>query len=95
MPSLARRSVRILHRVGPGVGLFVSFLTLLSCLFWMSERASAQGSQEIPFYKHTIDLEQSEATEVAAAGAASIAGAGAAVSLPPQLSHSSKPSKFS
>ena len=65
MPSLASRSIRILHWAGPGVGLSVSFLTLLSCLFWMSGRASAQGSQEIPFYKHTIDLEQSEAAEVA------------------------------
>src|SRR5215469_15923631 len=26
---------------------------------------TAQGSEEIPFYKHTIDLEQSEAAEVA------------------------------
>ena len=65
MPSLASRSIRTLHWASPRVGLSVSFLTLLSCLFWMSGRASAQGSQEIPFYKHTIDLEQSEAAEVA------------------------------
>jgi len=65
MASLASRSIRILYWAGPRVGLSVSFLTLLSCLFWMSGRANAQGSQEIPFYKHTIDLEQSEAAEVA------------------------------
>jgi hypothetical protein len=65
MASVTSRSIRILHVGGPMVGLSVSFLTLLSCLFGMSGRASAQGSQEIPFYKHTIDLEQSEAAEVA------------------------------
>src|SRR3984893_6020194 len=65
MASVTSRSVRILHRAGPRVSLSVFFLTLLCCLFWMSGRASAQGSQEIPFYKHTIDLEQSEAAEVA------------------------------
>src|SRR5580704_2012327 len=65
MASVTSRSVRILHRAGPRVSLSVFFLTLLCCLFGMSGRASAQGSQEIPFYKHTIDLEQSEAAEVA------------------------------
>src|SRR6202045_1884090 len=65
MPCLAGRSIRMLHWAGPRVGLSISFLTLLSCLFWMSGRANAQGSEEIPFYKHTIDLEQSEAAEVA------------------------------
>src|SRR4029077_15439655 len=65
MPSLASRSIRILHWAGPTVGLSVSFLTLLSCLFWMSGLARAQGSQEIPFYKHNIDLEQREGGEVA------------------------------
>jgi hypothetical protein len=65
MPSLASRSIRILHRTGPIVGLSVVLLALLSCLFWISGRVSAQGSKEIPFYKHTIDLEQSEAAEVA------------------------------
>jgi hypothetical protein len=65
MPSLASRAIRVLHRAGPVLGLSVYSLTLLSCLFWMSGRVSAQGSAEIPFYKHTIDLEQSEAAEVA------------------------------
>src|SRR5215475_14387456 len=65
MPSLASRSIRILHWADRRVGLSVSFLSLLFCLLWMSGRTSAQGSQEIPFYKHTIDLEQSEAAEVA------------------------------
>jgi FG-GAP-like repeat/FG-GAP repeat len=65
MPSLASRSIRILHRAGPIVGLSVALLALLSCVFWISGRVSAQGSEEIPFYKHTIDLEQSEAAEVA------------------------------
>src|SRR5215831_19145377 len=64
MASLASRAIRMLHWADP-VGLAVAFLTLLSCLFWISGRASAQGSQEIPFYKHTIDLGQSEAAEVA------------------------------
>src|SRR5271157_2915729 len=30
-----------------------------------SGQVTAQGSEEIPFYKHTIDLEQSEAAAVA------------------------------
>jgi len=65
MPSLVCRSIRILHRAGPIVGLLVALLTLASCLFWITGRVSAQGSEEIPFYKHTIDLGISEAAEVA------------------------------
>jgi hypothetical protein len=65
MPSLTSRSIRILHWARAVLGLSVCSLALLCCLFWMSGRASAQGSQEIPFYKHTIDLGQSEAAEVA------------------------------
>jgi len=65
MPSLVSRSIRILHRAGHPVGLSVGFLALASCLVWMTGRVSAQGSEEIPFYKHTIDLGQSEAAEVA------------------------------
>ena len=65
MPSFASRSVRILRWISPVVGLSVSFLTSLCWLFWTSEPARAQGSEEIPFYKHTIDLEQSEAAAVA------------------------------
>ena len=40
-------------------------LFALFCVFWLGNRSYAQGSAEIPFYKHTIDLEQSEAAEVA------------------------------
>lgn len=40
-------------------------LALVPTLTWVSTRVSAQGSEEIPFYKHTIDLGQSEAAEVA------------------------------
>jgi hypothetical protein len=40
-------------------------MLLVSCLFWMTGRVRAQGSEEIPFYKHTIDLGQSEAAAVA------------------------------
>jgi hypothetical protein len=47
------------------MGSSVTFLALLTCLFGICGRVSAQGSQEIPFYKHTIDLEQSEAAAVA------------------------------
>ena len=40
-------------------------LVLVSSLVWLTGRVSAQGSDEIPFYKHTIDLGISEAAEVA------------------------------
>ena len=57
--------IRILHRAGALVGLFVAFLALrlLHCLDPAAR--VRQGSEEIPFYKHTIDLGQSEAAEVA------------------------------
>ena len=54
-----------------GLGKSRSFATLVSLLalavyiFVASGEISAQGSEEIPFYKHTIDLEQSEAAAVA------------------------------
>src|SRR5208283_1519899 len=47
------------------LGLSVAFFALASCLFWIAGRVRAQSSDEIPFYKHTIDLGQSEAAEVA------------------------------
>jgi hypothetical protein len=65
MSRFALRSIRILPRVGSVPRLSAAFLVLLSCLPWISEPVSAQGSEEIPFYKHTIDLGQSEAAEVA------------------------------
>lgn len=58
MPPFASRSMEVLRRVDR-CSAFV-----LVALLWASH-ASAQGSQEIPFYKHTIDLGQSEAAEVA------------------------------
>jgi len=65
MRSLASRLIQILHPAGPIVGLSVTILVLLTGLFWIGRRASAQGSEEIPFYKHTIDLGMSEAAAVA------------------------------
>ncbi len=44
---------------------WISLLSLAACTLWITGRVSAQGSEEIPFYKHTIDLGQSEAAEVA------------------------------
>jgi hypothetical protein len=65
MSSIASKTTRIVHRAVPIAGLSIAFIALLSCLFLISGRASAQGSEEISFYKHTIDLGQSEAAEVA------------------------------
>ena len=66
MPSLFSRSNRILHRAGPLVAFALgAALAVASCLCCIAGRLSAQGSEEIPFYKHTIDLGQSEAAEVA------------------------------
>ena len=42
-------------------GLVLAFFSV----FCLGDRSFAQGSAEIPFYKHTIDLGQSEAAEVA------------------------------
>ena len=65
MPFPVGRLIQIRRRADAVVGLCVVFLALVSCLLWISGRLSAQGSEEIPFYKHTIDLGQSEAAEVA------------------------------
>ena len=65
MPSLVSRLIRVFQRAIPIVGLSAAFMALVSCLFWITGRVSAQSSEEIPFYKHTIDLGQSEAAEVA------------------------------
>jgi len=65
MPSSVSRSIQILRRTSAVFSLLVAFMAILSCLLWVSGRVSAQGSEEIPFYKHTIDLGQSEAAEVA------------------------------
>jgi hypothetical protein len=65
MPLLISRTSRILHRTSPFLGVAMCALLLASCLLWISGRVSAQGSEEIPFYKHTIDLGISEAAEVA------------------------------
>jgi len=62
MPSFLRVLVRW---AAPRVGLSIGLLTIASGLFWITGPMSAQGSGEIPFYKHTIDLGQSEAAEVA------------------------------
>ena len=64
MSSLADGWIRIRSRTGLILGFSVAVLILLCSFF--SKRVSAQGSEEIPFYKHTIDLEQSEAAAVAA-----------------------------
>jgi hypothetical protein len=40
-------------------------MAISSCPFWNTVPVRAQGSDEIPFCKHTIDLGQSEAAEVA------------------------------
>ena len=65
MSSRASKMIQILRRTAPLVGLSLGALALVCSLFWITGRASAQGSDEIPFYKHTIDLGSSEAAEVA------------------------------
>jgi hypothetical protein len=47
------------------MGLCVAFLVAAESIFLHPSPTYAQGSDEIPFYKHTIDLGQSEAAEVA------------------------------
>ncbi len=61
MDTLTQRSL------GRIFGLFVAILVLAAAgsTVWHHSPTFAQGSEEIPFYKHTIDLGQSEAAEVA------------------------------
>ena len=47
------------------VGLFVAVLILFARVVQQHSPTYAQASEEIPFYKHTLDLGQSEAAEVA------------------------------
>ncbi len=63
MPSNFKRPI-ILHWATPLLGLFAAFLAFVSYALWNTAPVRAQGSDEIPFYKHTIDLGQSEAAEV-------------------------------
>jgi hypothetical protein len=61
------RTTRTPERWRPSAfALFAVAAVALACsLFWTAGRVLAQGSDEIPFYKHTIDLGISEAAEVA------------------------------
>ena len=47
------------------LGLIVAILVAAQSAIQHHSPTYAQGSEEIPFYKHTIDLGQSEAAEVA------------------------------
>jgi hypothetical protein len=65
MPPLVNEKFVFTHRAGHVAILSAALIVLASSLLLMTSRASAQGSEEIPFYKHTIDLGQSEAAEAA------------------------------
>jgi FG-GAP-like repeat len=65
MPSLINRTIEKLRRCAPALVVALESLALACALFGWTPRVAAQGSDEIPFYKHTIDLGISEAAEVA------------------------------
>ena len=65
MPSVSSKTLRRVRQPGRLVGFSLTLLAFTSGLFWIGGRLAAQESEEIPFYKHTIDLGQSEAAEVA------------------------------
>ncbi len=65
MSSRMRKTPSSTLRVCLLASIPLGLLILACCLGLISNRASAQSSEEIPFYKHTIDLGQSEAAEVA------------------------------
>jgi len=65
MLSITARKSRTLRGRGAISGSLLGFFAFACCLIWITDRVSARGSEEIPFYKHTIDLGQSEAAEVA------------------------------
>lgn len=44
----------------PTTLLGLGLLILAPCSLWFAGRMLAQGSDEIPFHKHTLDLGQSE-----------------------------------
>ncbi len=60
---------RALGNIARRIAPWMSLPVLASCILWITGRLSAQSSEqssaEIPFYKHTIDLGESEAAEVA------------------------------
>jgi len=56
---------RMLKRMAPLTGLLLGLSVIVPCLLWLAPRVSAQGSNEIPFRKHTVDLGPSEAAAVA------------------------------
>jgi hypothetical protein len=64
MPSVGSKTLRRVRQPGRLLGFSLTLLALTSGLFWIAGRLTAQDSEEIPFYKHTIDLGQSEAAEV-------------------------------
>jgi hypothetical protein len=47
------------------MALWLGLLALAPCFVWLTGQLSAQGSDEIPFRKHTLDLGPSEAVAVA------------------------------
>src|SRR5579863_8570191 len=65
MFSRLRKSGSKTSRVCAVVSIPLGLLALAWCIGLVSTRASSPSSEEIPFYKHTIDLGQSEAAEVA------------------------------
>src|ERR1035441_7503347 len=65
MPSVGSKTLRRVRQPGRLLGFSLTLLAITSGLFWAAGRLTAQESEEIPFYKHTIDLGQSEAAEVA------------------------------
>jgi hypothetical protein len=65
MLSFTSRIFPILKRRAPMLALGLGLLILAPGSLWLAGRMMAQGSDEIPFRKHTLDLGQSEGVAVA------------------------------
>ena len=62
---MGTHSANTFHKnTGPGFFVLFGFLLIIASAFWFIPRTGAQGSDEIPFRKHTIDLGPSETVAI-------------------------------
>ncbi len=65
MPSFSPNAHRTLTRTGRTIGLLLVLLATAVAPLWFTGWTRAQGSDEIPLRKHTLDLGPSETVAIA------------------------------